>query len=258
MHKRLTTLSLALLLLLVPAAFAQSVDEIIAKNIEATGGADAWLAIKTVKMAGAMRFEGGAVGAVEMPFFIEAKRPHKVRVEFTMQGMTGIQAFDGTTAWGVMPFLGKTTPEELATDERKRLETQAEFDGVFLNYKEKGHTIELVGKEEVEGTPAFKLKITKKNGDIEYHYLDEEYFVTFKTESQREVQGQTVTLAQVLGDYKEVGGVLFPHSIEIRTPEGTTRQVITIDSIEIDVDLPDSRFAMPAAQEAPAAAAPSK
>jgi outer membrane lipoprotein-sorting protein len=224
---------------------AETVEEIVAANLEAKGGEEAWKALTTGRLTGTMRMGAGAAGAIEMPFTVEFKKPDKIRLEFTMQGMTAVQAVDGDTGWAILPFMGKTEPEELAEDQVKQLKNQAEFEGVLVDYEEKGHTVELMGKEEVDGTPAYKLKVTRENGDIDHLYLDEEYFVEFKSESLREVQGNEVTITTVIGDYKEVDGLLFPHSMELSFGGGEAQQVITIQSVELGVELDDERFAMP-------------
>lgn len=242
-------------LAMIPSiASAMTVDEIIAANIEAKGGEEAWNALETARMSGTMGMGGGAAGSIEMPFTIEFKAPDNIRLEFTMQGMTAIQAFDGEVGWSVMPFMGKTEPEEMAEDQVKQLKDQADFKGVLFGYEAKGHTVELMGTEEVDGTPAYKLKVNRADGDVDVIYLDEEYFVEFKTESTREIQGNEVTVAMVVGDYKEVDGLLFAHSMEMSFGGGETQQVITIESIETGVELPDDRFAMPEKTEAEAEA----
>jgi len=254
MRIKATLMLLCTLTILSGFAAAQTVEEIIASNLEAKGGEEAWIALETGRMTGTMQMGGGAAGAMEMPFVVEFKKPDRIRLEFTMQGMTAIQAFDGETGWAILPFLGKTEAEEMAEDQVKQLKDQSDFEGVLVNYKEKGHTVELVGQEEVDGTPAFKLKVTRADGDIDYLYLDEEYFVEFKMEATREVQGSEVTISTILGDYKEVGGLLFAHSMEMAFGGGDTQQVITIEKIELGVDLPEDRFAMPAKAEAEAEA----
>lgn len=255
MKLKATVLVLCGLAIVSGIAAAETVDEIVAANLEAKGGEEAWMTVETGRINGNMRIMGGPAGALEMPFVIEFKRPDMIRLEFTMQGMTGIQAFDGETGWTVMPFMGKTEPEEIAEDQLKELKHQADFEGVLVNYKEKGHTVELIGNEEVDGTPAYKLKITRSDGDVDYLFLDEEYFVEFKSVATREIQGNEMTVATVLGDYKEVDGLLFAHSMEISLAGGEAQQVITIESIELGVELPDERFAMPEKTEAEAPAA---
>jgi outer membrane lipoprotein-sorting protein len=233
-------------------ASAQTADEIIQKNLEAKGGEEAWLAVKSAKITGTMRMGGGAAGAVEAPVVLEFKRPEKVRLEFTMQGMTAIQAYDGEVGWAVMPFMGKTEPEEMAEDQLKDIKEMADLEGPLVNYKEKGHTVEYLGVEEVDGTPAHKLRVNQANGDVIDVFIDEEYFIEFKQESTREVQGNEVKVATVYGDYKEVGGLLFAHSMEMSFGGGPAQQVITLETIELDIDIADDRFSMPVAAAAPA------
>lgn len=242
--KSVSYLLCAVLALSAPA-LAQTVDEIVQKNLEARGGEQAWMAVETARIAGTMQMGGSAAGALEAPFTIEFKRPDKVRVEFTMQGMTAVQAYDGSVGWSIMPFLGKTEPEEMAEDQLKQIKDQAELEGPLVNYKAKGHTVELVGEEEVDGTPAYKLKVTKANGDVDFLYIDTEYFVEFKTEATREMQGTEVEIETVVGDYKEVDGLLLPHSMEIAYGGGPASQVMTLTDVKFGVEIPDERFAMP-------------
>ncbi|HZI63690.1 MAG TPA: outer membrane lipoprotein-sorting protein, partial [Thermoanaerobaculia bacterium] len=115
-----------------------TVDEIIAKNLAARGGKDQILAKKSVRMTGKM-----AGGGQEFPFTLQWKRPNRIRLEFTFQGMTGVQAYDGTTGWMVMPFMGKKDPEQMSADDLKQVEDQADFDGELVDYQQKGHQIEL-------------------------------------------------------------------------------------------------------------------
>jgi hypothetical protein len=105
-----------------------------------------------------------------------------------------------------------------------------------------------MGEEEVEGTPAYKLKVTNERGDVSYVYLDKEYYVEIQRVDQRTVRGQEVESIASIGDYKEVDGVMVPHSTEIRNslaPEGQGGQVMTFDNVELNVDIPDATFEMP-------------
>jgi outer membrane lipoprotein-sorting protein len=233
---------------------AETLEEILAKNLEVRGGEEAILAVKSTRSTGTMRMGGSAAGALEVPFTAEFKRPGKVRIEFTVQGMTAIRAYDGEVGWSVLPFMGKTEPEEMAEDQLKDIKEQADFDGLLVNYKEKGHTVELVGTEEVDGTPAYKLKVTKANGDIVNLYLDQEYYIEFKADTTREVQGAEVKVSTVFGDYKEVEGLLFAHSMEISFEGNPAGQVLTMENIELNVDIDDERFTMPEPKETEAEA----
>jgi outer membrane lipoprotein-sorting protein len=230
------------------AASAQTVDEIVAQNLEARGGIDKIKSVSSATVTGKM-----TGGPAEVPITMKWKRPKKMRLEFTMQGMTGVQAYDGAVGWSIMPFLGKQDAEPMSAEELKQVEEQADFDGDLVDYKEKGHQLELVGKETLEGTPAWKLKLTKKSGDVTYIYLDAEAFLEIKHEGKRTIRGQEFEIETTFGDYKEVGGLVFAHSIESRPKGAPVGQAIAFDTIELNIEVPDSEFTMPPAKPAAAA-----
>jgi outer membrane lipoprotein-sorting protein len=239
--------TLALLALVTAPAAAESLDEVLAAHFEALGGKEKIAAIQSAKLVGKQQF-----GPQEAPFVISWKRPDKIRMEFTLQGMTAIQAYDGTTAWMVMPFLGKNDPEEMTGDDlRDFIENADLIEGELFDWQRKGHTVELLGEEEIEGTPAWKIKVVNKNGNVSTVYLDRETAIQIKTEGKRKRGDQEIEIETALGDYKEVGGIYFPHSIESKpkgAPQGAT---ITIESIELGAEIDDALFAMPPKPAAP-------
>ncbi|MBA2305591.1 MAG: hypothetical protein H0W08_23570 [Acidobacteria bacterium] len=226
--------------LATPAA-SQTVDEIIAKNIEALGGIEKIRAVKTVRMTGQMTVGPG----MEAPIVMELKRPNAMRLDITVQGMVGSQAYDGTTGWTLMPFAGSKVPQQMAADEAKLAQEQADIDGPLVDYKAKGNTVELQGKEKVEGSDAHKLKVTLKNGDVRTIYIDAEHFLQIKDESKRSIRGTEVDTETIVGDYKEVGGMMFPHAVDSGQKGNPQRQKLTIEKIEINVPIEDTRFKMP-------------
>lgn len=232
---------LAVLGLMTAPLPAATLDEVLAKHFEALGGKDKIAAISSAKMTAKQ-----VMGPQELPVSIQWKRPDKVRMEFTLQGMTGIQSYDGKTAWMVMPFLGKKDPEEMTGDDLKDIIEQADLiEGPLFNWKDKGHTVELIGEDTVEGTPAWKLKLTRKTGDVSTIWLDKEAYVEIKSEGKRKRGDQEIELETTYGDYKEVGGLVFPHSI-LSKPKGAPQGAsITIDSIELNPTIDDAVFAMP-------------
>ena len=224
----------------------KTVDEVIANYIEAIGGRKALDSVKSMRVTGKMVMQGG----MEFPFLREIKRPNKMRLEFCVQGMTIIRAYDGETGWFVMPPMGKVDPERMSDDDVKDMQDEADIDGPLVDYKKKGHQVELISKEEFEGSETYKLKVTLKSGDIEYRYLDAEYFLPIKIKGQREFQGSPIEYEITLGDYKEVAGLLIPHSIEQGgSPMG--KITMSCEKVEVNVELPDDRFTMPEVKKAP-------
>lgn len=231
------------------AAFAQTADELIEKSIQASGGREKIEAVKSARMTGKMTLGQG----MEAPVVIETVEPSKFRMEMTFQGMTMIQAYDGKSGWQVQPFMGKTEPEPMTEQDLKSMEDQVDDMDLLTKYKEKGHTVELVGKEELEGSPVYKLKLTKKNGDVSNLYLDAETYLLIKQTGKTRMQGQEIESETSLSDYKEVAGVLYPHSIQTKVPSMPGGLMsMTFEKIEPNPDIPASRFDMPAKKEAAA------
>lgn len=222
------------------AASAQTADEVIEKYIQAMGGREKIKAVQSVRLTGKMDN-----GGMQAPFTMEIKRPRKVRVEFTIQGMTGTQAYDGTTGWLVMPFMGKKDPEVMSADDLKDIDDQADIDGPLVDYKAKGHQVELIGKENVEGTPAWKLKLTRKSGDVSYVYLDADAYLEIKEEGKHTIRGQEMEYENTKGDYKTVEGLVFPFSLQSKAKGAPAGSTITLQKVEINPGLDDTRFVMP-------------
>lgn len=248
---RKTFVCLLLAGLVGAAASAQTVDELVEKSLQASGGRAKMETVKAIRMTGKLQMQG-----MEIPMTMEMKQPDKMRTEATIQGMTMISAYDGKTGWKVQPMMGKTEPEPMSADELKDAQEQLESFDLLMTYKQKGHTLEYVGKEEVEGTPVYKLKLTRKDGDTSYLYLDAESYLLVKLAGKNKIQGQEVESESTLGDYKAVDGVLYPHSIESQIKGAPAKMVMTFSKIEVNPTLDESRFAMPAVQKKEAPAPP--
>jgi len=235
---------------MAPCVLAQTVDEIIAKNVQARGGAEKLKSVQSIRSTATLSMGPG----MEAPGVLIQKRPALARLEFTIQGLTAVQAYDGKNAWQIMPFMGKKDPELMSADEAKETEEMADVDGPLVDYKSKGHQVELLGKEKVEGTDAYKLKLTMKNGDVQTIYIDADSFLEIKEETKRTVRGSEQEVESAIGDYKEVSGILFPFAVESNVKGSAEKQKITITKVELNVTTDDSIFKMPA--PAPKADAP--
>jgi outer membrane lipoprotein-sorting protein len=240
-----TLTGLALAALLAAPAAAQTVDELIAKNIQAKGGMEKLKSVKSVRATGKMMV-GHGDQVMEAPFTMMFRRPKQFRIEFIFGGMTGIQAYDGKNAWMVMPFMGKKDPEAMPAEETRMADEQSDLDGHLVDWKEKGHKVELVGKEQVEGADAYKLKVTLKSGDVSYVYLDAESHLEMKSEAKRHIRGSEVESETLFGDYKEVEGLMVAHTVDSGAKGIPQRQKRVVEKIEVNVALADSLFAMPA------------
>ena len=204
-------------------------------------------AVKTLRRVG--RYVGG--GGFEAVVIQENERPNQVREEFVLQGLTGINAYDGKSGWKIEPWNGKKDPEPLGEEEMKSILEDSDFDGPLVNSQQKGNKVEFTGMDEVEGTDVFKLKATKANGDVYYYYLDTDTYMPIKIDTQRMIRGAEREYETFLGDYKEVAGWFLPYSYETNVKGSQDKQQIVYAKIDANVQLGDSRFKKPVAASSP-------
>jgi hypothetical protein len=240
----------SLVCLISVSVFAQTAEEWVAKNLQAKGGIEKMKAIKSLRMTG--KFENGGFKAM---IGQESKRPEMLRETFTVQGMTQVQAYDGSSAWQISPFSGRKDPEMLGEDDARNLIEDADFDGPLVDAQAKGNKIEYLGHDQVDGDDAYKLKVTLKNGDVLYYYLDPDTYIEIQVEKQTTIRGSVRESVIAMGSYKPVNGVMFPFSIEAGPKNNpNARGKITMTRIEANVPIDDDQFKMPAGPPAPAAA----
>ncbi len=241
-------LFLPLLSLLPLTSIAQSpaptptVDELVAKNIEAKGGAAAINAIQSI------RFEGRLLvnqGQIELTYKQTKERPGKVRTDATLQGMALVQSYDGASGWKISPFQGRKDPEKMSGDEAKSLVEDAEIGGPLFDWKAQGKAVTYLGTEDVEGTMAQKLKVVRKNGDVTYVYLDPDHFLAIRELIERTEHGAKVEVETDLGDYEKVNGVYFPFSIEAGNKGSNDKQKIIIAKAEANIPIDNGFFSFP-------------
>jgi outer membrane lipoprotein-sorting protein len=231
----------AALAALAPAAGAQTADEVIARSVEARGGLARIRAVQSVRMTGRM-----SMGEMDMPMSVEMKRPSSFRAEMSLQGHPVVQAYDGQRAWTIPPT-GTARPQVLPAEAARQMAQQADIEGPLVDYKAKGSQVELEGKEKLAGSDVWRVKLTRKDGDVEYYLIDARSWLPVRVEATRSVGGRLMQGETTLGDYKESGGWKWPHSIVNSAKEGPGRQTLTFDTIEVNPALEDARFRMPAA-----------
>ena len=230
------------LLCLTAAAWAQTAEELVAKNLQARGGVEKIKAVNTLKMT------GKAYVGINADFSQASKRLNMIRQGFTVQGMTQTEAYDGAMGWKIDPFGGRKDAEMLGEDEMRDLVDNADIDGPLVDYKAKGSSVEYIGHDVVDGDDAYKLKVTLKNGDVMYYYLDPDTYLEIKRVTQEFIRGSVRETEELFGSYKQVAGVYYPYSVELSTKGGggPDHARLTFDTIEVNVPIEDSYFKMPA------------
>ncbi|HTS62304.1 MAG TPA: hypothetical protein VMH28_09775 [Candidatus Acidoferrales bacterium] len=237
------TLCIACCICFAALGHAQTAEELVQKNLLAHGGIDKIKSIKSLRMSG--RLQSGSFTA---QVGRDALAPDMIRETFTVQGMTQIEAYDGVTGWKISPFEGRKDPELLGEDDLRLLVEEADFYGPLVDYQAKGNKVEYLGHDSIDGDDAFKLKVTLKNGDIFYYYLDPETYLEIRVETVRFIRGAVQEAFREMGSYKLAGGVYYPFSVQEGSKQhpGDSSKV-SLDKVEVNVPIDKSLFQMPAA-----------
>jgi hypothetical protein len=248
MHLRVAIIIVAAAFV-APAGWAQdqktlTVDELVAKNIEAKGGATALQSLQSVRFTGKLLVNEGQI---QFGYLQTKKRPGAVRTDATLQGMTAVQAYDGKEGWKISPFQGRKDPEKLSADDLKSLIEDAEIDGPLVDWKAKGSTVDYLGREDVDGTLAYKLKVVRKDGDVCFVYLDPDHFLEIRVLTQRIEHGAQTEVETDFGDYEKIGGVFLPFSAEAGSKGSPDKQKVVIEKADANVSVDDALFRFPAA-----------
>src|SRR5207302_3519995 len=239
--KRIITLLVTAVLWSSSPLVGQTVDEIIAKSIDARGG------IRKMKSVQSQRLSGHILlGDVEGTILIERKRPGKLREEISLEGRTLIRATDGKTGWSISPFSGGGAPGPLSADDFRLITQQADFDRPLVDYKAKGNQVELVGRDKLDDKEVYKLKVTLKDREIRYDYVGVASSLELKWEGRVVRDGNDFQAESFFRDYRSVDGLMYPFVIESDSPGNAATQKIVFDKIELNPALEDTRFEMPA------------
>lgn len=228
--------------LLVACGSPSPVDEIVASNLAARGGKERIQELQSIRQIGTVTASGGRFARLVR----EIKRPGMFRLEFSYQGTTSVFANDGETGWQVAPLQGQFEPREMAPeDDAAAGADQRDIEGPLVDWREKGHTVELVGREELPGGEAFKLKVALADGTVRHDYVDVESRLVVRSDFTRILQGRRVMLENAFSDFREVDGLVFPFHIETRVQDRPEVITISVEEIELNPDLGDERFRLP-------------
>ncbi len=244
-------LSLAAVPLLAVAA--PSAEQILDKNAAARGGLAAWRAVQTLTTEGMM--DAGGKPNRELPYVLRQKRPHKSRLEITFKDQTSVQVFDGSEGWKVRPFLNRTDAEPFTAAETEAAAATDELEGALIDYAAKGTRVAYVGEEPVDGHPAYKLKLTLKNGKERQVWIDAGTYLEVRMDGEpRRLDGRLHNVALYFRDYRPEHGLTVPH-LQETVVEGTKQKFkLTVTKVAVNEPMADALFGKPAA--APAAKQP--
>ncbi|MGE5349797.1 MAG: outer membrane lipoprotein-sorting protein [Actinomycetota bacterium] len=217
---------------------SQTLEEVLAEHFSATGQ-DNLLKVNTQKVTGKMIQSG-----LEIPFVQYAKRPGKVRVEATLQGMTLIQTYNGTEGWVINPFAGVTTPQPMTEDQLKSMKYQADSDGMLWNWAEKGYKVTLEGQEDMEGTSCYKIKLVTEPGDIFTFWIDADTYILLRQNAKIMVMGNESENDTYFSNYTMLDGIAMPGKAETKM-QGQLLMTLIFEKMELNQELEDTLFDKP-------------
>jgi hypothetical protein len=222
--------------------YGRVVDGLITRNVAARGGAEAWGALDSLRLAGQMDLGQG----LHVPYVMEQKRPGKMCLEFVFDEETAIQCVSGAdTGWKLLPFRGSKKPEPMNKSELAQLLDAADIDGLLLNAAESGNKIKFMGKETVAGRIANKLQVTLPGGALRWLYVDDETGLEIKLESTRVLRGEERVVETFYSDWRDEQGLLISHRQDTQIEGDKESHFITVDKVTVNPPLDDARFMMP-------------
>jgi hypothetical protein len=240
-----------------PALPTLTAAQIVEKNVAARGGLATWKAVQTMSWKGKMGAGGTTYESVtpklrleqkereemQLPFRLEFKRPLKSRFELDFNGQTAIQVYDGVNGWKLRPYLGRTNWDAYTAAELGQAALEPGIDGFLVDFAAKGARVDAAGTDNVEGHPAYKLKVTRKDGTVRNVWVDGGSFLDLKVDGEpRTLDGKPHSVAVYLRDYKRDQGLMIPHLQETVVSGVKKTEKITIESVAVNPPLDDARF----------------
>jgi hypothetical protein len=215
--------------------FAQTQEEIINKHIEAIGGRDAWAKLNSLRMEASMKMQGAEIKITFLQLNNKAMRQN-----INVMGMDGYQIMTQKEGWTFMPFQGQTKPEPMTADDVKNGQDDLNLQEDFLSYKDQGKKIEYLGKDDMDGTECFKLKMTDKDGKETSYFLDASSYLTLKQSTKFTADGKEMEVATLFSNYKKLPeGIVYPMSVS--GGWGDTE----FTKVEVNVPIDEKEFQLP-------------
>jgi len=236
--KKSATFFTILFLIAGNSLMSQSLDDILKEHFSAIGQ-DNIIKVNTQKLTGKM-LQGG----IEIPFTMMTKRPEKIRVEGTFQGLTFIQNYNGKEGWNLNPFAGVTDPQPMSEEDLKEMHYQADMDGMLWNWNEKGYTVTFDGKDDMEGTSCYKIKVDTKEGDSFTYYIDSDSYLILRSNTKMQRLGNEIESDTYFSNYNMVEGIAVPGKIETKMKDQLMGTLV-IENVELNTELDDTLFEKP-------------
>lgn len=241
MNTRKFFLAAALLVSGTSSLFAQTADEVVDKYLAAIGGKDAWHNLNSLRVEGTANASG-----TEIPIVMTTVQKKAMRMDMTIMGMSNYTILTPTNGWAYFPVRGQKEPEAMTADQVTASQDQLDIQGILLDYKAKGETCELIGKEDVDGTECYKLKLADpKKGVTNYCYIDPTNYYLIRVTTKMKVDGQDQEQTMNFSNFQKTGaGIVYPMSISGGMGD------VNFKNIAINPKIDESIFTVAAAKPA--------
>lgn len=212
--------------------YAQTADEIVNKHVTAIGGLDAWKKVNSMVTTGTIKMQSAEIGVSQT--ILNGKGS---RQDITAMGMSGYQIVTPVSGWNFMPFQGQKAPEPITADELKEAQDDLDVQGSLIDYKAKGHTVEYLGTDDVEGVDAYKLKLTLKNGKVQTIFIDPKNYYIIRVITKQKANGKEMEVTTNISNYQKLPeGIMVPWSIGLPFGE------MIISKVEINKPVDENIF----------------
>ena len=241
--KRMMVLATVLASMVAMPSLAEtlSATQIADRNAAARGGLDAWRAVTSLQVSGKM--DAGGQQETLLPYTLTMKRPNKSRLELRFQEKTAVQVYDGAQGWKWRPYLNRNDVEPFTAAETKSSAVTSELDGPLIDYAKKGTQVELEGTDKVEGSTAYKLKLTLKDGTARRVWIDATTFLDVKIEGEpRRMDGKMRGVSIYNREFRKEGGIVMPHAVETAVEGVSQKHKMTIDKVVVNAPVDDGAF----------------
>jgi len=225
--------------------YPQTADDIINKYIAATGGADKWAKVYSLKFTGNYVMGPGMLAPVTE---IDLSKPFKgYYSSFSWQGLTNMQAMRADSGWNYNPFRGKRESDPLSPNEIRALTLNCDPQGLLFNYKQKGYSVDYLGTDDMDGTDVYKLRLITQQGDMVYYYIDAESYYILKIATRIKLKDKEEKIYNVFSDYRKTEfGVVLPFTVQGVDENGTEQGgPVQYTKVEINGTLDQSIFNKP-------------
>ncbi len=222
------------------SAHAQTADDVIMKYTSNMGGLDAFNKITTAKMTGTYSTQGN-----DIPLTLLIINGKAMRNDLEVMGQAIVNSYYNGKGWKINPFAGASTATEVTGSELNDFKAQSNLVNQLMDYKAKGHQVEMQGEETVEGIKTFKIKLTNKDdGKVTTYFISVADNILIKSATNRTIQGQEMEVESYFSDLKDIGGVKFFMTRDSKVG-GETFQTVKFEKIELNVNIDEKIFEMP-------------